>query len=43
MEVIAEFIKRVFDNHADEEVLAEIKKEVKQFTVGFPLYPELLK
>lgn len=43
MKAIADFIKRVYDNHKDEELLAEIKKEVKQFTSKFPLYPELLK
>ncbi len=43
MKAIADFIKRVFDNHKDEDILAEIKKEVKEFTSRFPLYPELLK
>jgi glycine hydroxymethyltransferase len=43
MKAIADFIKRVYDNHKDEEMLAEIKKEVKEFTSKFPLYPELLK
>ncbi len=43
MKAIADFIKRVYDNHKDEELLAEIKKEVKEFTSKFPLYPELLK
>ncbi|MBI9031994.1 serine hydroxymethyltransferase [bacterium] len=42
MKVIADFIKRVYDNHDNEENLAQIKKEVKEFTVNFPLYPELL-
>ncbi len=43
MKVIADFIKRVYDNFNDDEALAKIKNEVKDFTVNFPLYPELLK
>lgn len=43
MKVIADFIKRVYDNSDNAEVLAEIKKEVKEFNVNFPLYPELLQ
>ena len=42
MKAIADFIKRVYDNFDNEELLAEIKKEVKNFTVNFPLYPELI-
>lgn len=43
MKVIADFIKRVYENSENEEVLAEIKKEVKEFNLNFPLYPELLQ
>lgn len=41
MATIADFIKRVYDNHKDAELLAQIKDEVKTFTAKFPLYPEL--
>ena len=43
MKVIADFIKRVCNNSDNDEILAEIKKEVKDFTANFPLYPELLQ
>jgi len=43
MKIIADFIKKVYDNSKNEEILAEIKKEVKEFTTKFPLYPELLQ
>ncbi|MCD4652286.1 MAG: serine hydroxymethyltransferase [Candidatus Cloacimonetes bacterium] len=43
MKIIADFIKRVFDNYGDVEKLAAIKEEVRQFCSGFPLYEELLK
>ncbi|MCK5051879.1 MAG: serine hydroxymethyltransferase [Candidatus Cloacimonetes bacterium] len=43
MEYIAEFISQVFSNHDDEEKLAQIKEEVRDFCSKFPLYPELLK
>jgi len=41
MEVIAELIKRVRDNHEDEEYLAAMKADVRDLTSQFPLYPEL--
>ncbi|OQY38913.1 MAG: serine hydroxymethyltransferase [Candidatus Cloacimonetes bacterium 4572_65] len=43
MAIIAEFILRVFDNYDNKELLAGIKQEVKEFTLQFPLYEELLK
>ncbi len=42
MEQIAEFISQVFSNHNDEDKLAQIKNEVRNFCAKFPLYPELL-
>ena len=42
MKQIAEFIFQVFSNHNDEEKLAQIKDEVRNFCSKFPLYPELL-
>ena len=42
MQQIAEFIAQVFSNHADEDRLAQIKNEVREFCSKFPLYPELL-
>ncbi len=42
MEQIAEFISQVFSNHDDEDILTQIKKEVRDFCSKFPLYPELL-
>ncbi len=41
MKLIAGFIKRVRDNHANEEYLAAMKAEVRELTDKFPLYPEL--
>ncbi|NLH92975.1 MAG: serine hydroxymethyltransferase [Candidatus Cloacimonetes bacterium] len=41
MKLIADFIKRVRDNHTDEEYLAAMKAEVRELTDKFPLYPEL--
>lgn len=41
MQKIAGFIKRVRDNHSDEEYLASMKPEVRELTDKFPLYPEL--
>ncbi len=41
MKLIAAFIKRVRDNHGDEEYLAAMKAEVRELTDKFPLYPEL--
>ncbi len=40
---IADFIAQVFSNHSDEDKLAQIKNEVRDFCSQFPLYPELLK
>lgn len=40
---IADFIHRVYVNYRDEEKLASIKKEVREFCSQFPLYAELLK
>ena len=42
MEIIAEFIKRAFDNHENEEILAAIKKEVRLLTARFPLYDGMI-
>ena len=41
MKLIASFIKRVRDNHENEEYLAAMKAEVRNLTDKFPLYPEL--
>ena len=41
MKLVADFIKRVRDNHTDEEYLAAMKAEVRELTDKFPLYPEL--
>ncbi len=41
MKQIAAFIKRVRDNHENEEYLAAMKAEVRELTDKFPLYPEL--
>ncbi len=41
METIAELIKRVRDNHENEEYLAGMKADVRALTSQFPLYPEL--
>lgn len=41
MEIVADMIERVLMNHEDEEVLAQVRKEVKELTEKFPLYPEL--
>ncbi len=43
MKKIAEFIKMVFDNFDNEEKLADIKIQVRDFCDKFPLYPDLLK
>lgn len=42
MIAIAKFIKRVFDNYKDEDILAQIKNEVRQFCSDFPLYKDLI-
>jgi glycine hydroxymethyltransferase len=41
MAMIAALIKRVRDNHENEEYLASLKPEVRELTNKFPLYPEL--
>ncbi|MBU2542877.1 serine hydroxymethyltransferase [Patescibacteria group bacterium] len=41
MEIVADMIERVLMNHEDEEVLVQVKQEVKELTEKFPLYPEL--
>ena len=42
MKKIASFIKEVRENYENEEKLAEIKKEVKNFCKAFPLYEDLI-
>ena len=42
MELVAEFIYQVYQNYQDEEKLAEIKIEVREFCEKFPLYADLL-
>lgn len=41
MKQIADLIKKVRDNHDNEEFLAGMKAEVRALTAQFPLYPEL--
>ena len=41
MVVIAEFINKAVDNCDNEDELAKIKSEVKEFCSKFPIYPEL--
>ena len=41
MEVIADMIEKVLTNHENEEILAEVGREVVELTKKFPLYPEL--
>lgn len=41
MEIIADLIKRVYDNIENEEYLQTLKNEVHSLTERFPLYPEL--
>ncbi len=43
MKKIAAFIKRVYDNYDNEEVLQDIRKEVNEFCHNYPLYDEVLK
>ncbi len=43
MVMIASFIKRVFDNPKNEEILSQIKSEVKEMCLKFPLYNNLLE
>ncbi|MBN2460386.1 MAG: serine hydroxymethyltransferase [Candidatus Cloacimonetes bacterium] len=40
---IANFIKRVFNDHENDEKLAKIKEEVSTFCSKFPLYADLLQ
>lgn len=42
MAKIAGFIKRVYDNFENEEILANIKEEVKEYCQNFPLYNDLI-
>ena len=42
MGLIATFIKRVFDNPENEEILSAIKTEVRKLTSRFPLYREMI-
>lgn len=42
MAKIAGFIKRVYDNFENEEILANIKEEVKKYCQNFPLYNDLI-
>ena len=42
MVVIADFIKKVRDNYANDELLAQIKKEVSIYCSKFPLYQDLI-
>ncbi|MCF7920897.1 MAG: serine hydroxymethyltransferase [Candidatus Cloacimonetes bacterium] len=42
MRIIADFIKKVYDNNDNEEILTEIKKEVSVFCAEFPLYQDLI-
>ncbi len=41
MKTIADLIRRVRDNHDNEEYLGSMKQEVRMLTDKFPLYPEL--
>ncbi len=41
MQTIADFIKRVRENHDNDEYLAGLKNEVRELTNHFPLYSEL--
>jgi len=40
---IADFIYQVYINYQDQEKLASIKQEVREFCAQFPLYADLLK
>ncbi|HOD53768.1 MAG TPA: serine hydroxymethyltransferase [Candidatus Cloacimonadota bacterium] len=42
MKTIASFIKSVHENYANEEKLAEIKQAVRELTVNFPLYKDMI-
>ena len=39
---IAGFIREVYDNYKDEEILAWIKVRVREMCVRYPLYKDLL-
>ncbi|MBT3538919.1 serine hydroxymethyltransferase [Candidatus Parcubacteria bacterium] len=41
MEIVADMIEKVLTNHEDDKILEEVRKEVKDLTSRFPLYPEL--
>jgi glycine hydroxymethyltransferase len=41
MEKIAEFINRVISNPENENVISQVKTEIRELTKQFPLYPEL--
>lgn len=41
MEQVADMIELVLMNHANETVIAQVKKQVEELTAKFPLYPEL--
>jgi glycine hydroxymethyltransferase len=43
MSQIAEFISQVHKNYKDDEKLASIKNEVREFCAHFPLYADLLE
>jgi glycine hydroxymethyltransferase len=43
MEFVANLIDQAITKHANNEALAKIKEQVKEFTKDFPLYPELKK
>jgi len=42
MGIVADMIERVLTNHENEEILNQIRQEVKELTSKFPLYPELV-
>jgi len=42
MKEVAKLIKKVFDNHENEEVLKEIRNDVKALCTKFPLYKDII-
>ncbi len=40
---VAEFIKRVYTNYGDDEALAAVKNEVREFCSKYPLYADILE
>ena len=42
MQLIAKLIKRVYDNVDNDNVLAEVKAEVRKLTEQFPLYKDMI-